>query len=119
MSASPSYGSIATAPWSVKFWRRHDYATGMAKSCLANGKAAVSFPDRLPTPRSRRATSSWRLVVEFAEDCCVAETDAVFVAGSQKAIDAYYSHFRERQSDDSGAYPGSAHASTLRNLNEP
>ena len=59
------------------------------------------------------------VLVEFAEDCRVAATDAVFVAGSQKAIDAYYSHFRERHSDDSGAYPGSAHTSTLRNLNEP
>ncbi len=33
------------------------------------------------------------VIVEFAEECRVEEADAVFLAGSQKAIDAYYSHF--------------------------
>lgn len=34
-----------------------------------------------------------KVIVQFADDCRVEETDAVFPAGSQKAIDAYYSRF--------------------------
>ena len=34
------------------------------------------------------------VIVEFADDCRVEEADAVFLAGSQKSIDAYYSHFQ-------------------------
>ena len=38
------------------------------------------------------------VIVEFADDCRVKEADAVFVAGSRKAIDAYYSHFQAKRS---------------------
>jgi len=39
------------------------------------------------------------VMVEFEEDCRVETADAVFVAGSQKAVDTYYSEF---QTDHSG-----------------
>lgn len=38
------------------------------------------------------------VIVEFADDCLVKETDAVFLAGSQEALDVYYSHFQARHS---------------------
>jgi len=38
------------------------------------------------------------VIVEFSDDCRVEEADAVFLAGSQKAIDAYYVHFQASHS---------------------